>query len=122
MFNNKDLIRIKKILPKNRSEQDINLRYKLREEIIDAQSNFIYELTRKKENILFVCNRNNVLSQLFVFIIMTLRDEAHHIPILIKDRNIVTSRKIENDIKKYLDKYIDIIYNNINEFPKQRMQ
>ena len=121
VFNNEDLIRIKKIPPTNRSQHDIDLRYKLREEIIDNKSNFIHGLTRKKENILFLCNKNNVLSQLFVFIIMTLRDEAHHIPILIKDRNIVTSRKNENDIKKYLDKYINIIYNKINEIPKQRM-
>ena len=70
------------------------------------------------DNILFLCNRNNVLSQLFAFIIMTLRNEEYIIPEILKDRNIVTSDKNETDIKKYLDKYIDIIYNNINEVSK----
>ena len=81
----------------------------------------IIELRKRQissDNILFICNRNNVLSQLFAFIIMTLRNEEYIIPEILKDRNIVTSDKNETDIKKYLDKYIYIIYNNINEVSK----
>ena len=50
---------------------------------------------------------------------MTIRNESKYIEKLIKDRSVVTSDKNETDIKKYLDKYIDIIYNNINEVSKQ---
>ena len=49
---------------------------------------------------------------------MTIRKESHHIPIILKNRDIVTSLKNENDIKSYLDKYMSIIYNNINEVSK----
>lgn len=119
IFDNKDLLRIKNIPPLDRIGSDVDLRRELREQIIDTQSEFIHKLSKEEGNILFICNRNNVLSQLFVFIIMTLRDESHHIPIIIKDRDIVTSHKNECDIKKYLDKYIDIIYNKVNEISKQ---
>jgi hypothetical protein len=122
LFDNPDLLRIKKIPPQNRSRHDISLRYILRENIINEEKNYILDLSKETENILFLCNKNNVLSQLFVFILMTLQGEEDHIPILIKDRNIVTSVKNETDIKKYLDKYIDIIYNNINEVSEQKMQ
>lgn len=117
-FNHPDLIRIKKIIPEQRTKREISLRYILREEIINNESDFIHQLSIMNENILFICNRNNVLSQLFTFIIMTLRNEEYIIPEILKDRNIVTSDKNETDIKKYLDKYIDIIYNNINEVSK----
>jgi len=122
LFDNPDLLRIKKISPQDRSKRDTSLRYLLRENIINEEKDYILDLSKETENILFLCNKNNVLSQLFVFILMTLRGEKDHIPILIKDRNIVTSAKNETDIKKYLDKYIDIIYNNINEVSEQRMQ
>jgi hypothetical protein len=117
-FNHPDLIRIKKIIPEQRTKREISLRYILREEIVNNESIFIRELSEMNDNILFICNRNNVLSQLFAFIIMTLRNEEYIIPEILKDRNIVTSDKNETDIKKYLDKYIYIIYNNINEVSK----
>jgi hypothetical protein len=117
-FNHPDLIRIKKIIPEQRTKREISLRYILREEIVNNEINFIRELSEMNDNILFLCNRNNVLSQLFAFIIMTLRNEEYIIPEILKDRNIVTSDKNETDIKKYLDKYIYIIYNNINEVSK----
>ncbi len=119
IFNHIELIRIKKIPPNNRSNNDIKKRYNLRDKLIHDNSNVIYDLSKLDTNILFLCNRNNVLSQLFVFIIMTLRNESKYIEKLIKDRSVVTSDKNETDIKKYLDKYIDIIYNNINEVSKQ---
>jgi hypothetical protein len=117
-FNHPDLIRIKKIIPEQRTKREISLRYILREEIVNNESIFIRELSEMNDNILFICNRNNVLSQLFAFIIMTLLNEEYIIPEILKDRNIVTSDKNETDIKKYLDKYIYIIYNNINEVSK----
>ena len=117
-FDNSELLRIKKIPPVNRSKRDISLRHILRENIVNEERDFLKELSKNKDNILFICNKNNVLSQLFAFIIMTIRGEEDHIPILIKDRNIVTSTKNETDIKKYLGKYMDIIYNNINEVSK----
>lgn len=122
IFNNHNLQRIKRIPPIERSKRDISLRFILRENIINDEKDFLKDLSKSSENILFICNKNNVLSQLFSFIIMTLRGEEDHIPILIKDRNIVTSVKNETDIKKYLDKYMDIIYNNINEVSEQKMQ
>lgn len=118
LFNDRDLIRIKKIPPLDRSNDEINLRLKLREEIIEYNRDFIKSLCKFDGNILFLCNKNNVLSQLFTFIIMTIRKESHHIPIILKNRDIVTSLKNENDIKSYLDKYMSIIYNNINEVSK----
>lgn len=118
IFYHHDLLRIKKIPPEERSSRDIKYRIILREELVRKNKNFILNLSKSKDNILFLCNKNNVLSQLFVFIIMTLRNYAHHIPIYIKDRDIVTSDKNENDIRKYLDKYLDIIYNKTNEVSK----
>lgn len=122
IFDDKNLLRIKKIPPVERTEYDINLRVRLREEIVKHNIDFITSLSKLKDNILFVCNRNNVLSQLFTFIVMTLRGEDHHIPIIIKDRDIVTTSKNETDIKKYLDNYMNILYNNINEVSEQKMQ
>lgn len=122
IFDNKELRRIKNIPPLDRSKRDLKQRVILREQLINNNSDYILNLSKEDNNILFVCNKNNVLSQLFVFIIMTIRNEDHHIPILIKDRDIVTSKKNEDDIKKYLDKYIDIIYNNKNEISKQSLQ
>ena len=43
---------------------------------------------------------------------------ASHIDSILRDKEVVTSAKYRADIKNYLDKYIDIIYNNINEVSK----
>ena len=117
-FNDDELYRIKQIPPSSRTSNEINRRSIIREQIVYANTEFLKTLSVENVNILFVCNQNNVLSQLFAFIIMTLRGEDNHIPILMKDRNIVTSHKNETDIKKYLDKYMGIIYNKINEVSK----
>lgn len=114
-FKNNDLIRIKQIPPAERTQEEIKVRKILREDIVRCRSNYILNLSNSKDNILFICNNNNVLSQLFVFIIMTLQGDQKYVPILLKDRCIVTSHKNETDIRNYLDIYIPIIYNKVNE-------
>ena len=118
-FNDPELHRIKRIPPQSRSGEEISSRFIIRNRIIKEKSEFILNLSKMTGNILFICNRNNVLSPLFVCLMMYLRScTASHIDSILRDKEVVTSAKYKADIKNYLDKYIDIIYNNINEVSK----
>jgi len=118
-FDDPDLHRIKRIPPQSRSEEEISSRITIRNRIIKEKSELILNLSKVTDNILFVCNRNNVLSPLFVCLMMHLQScNASYIDSILQDEDIVTSAKNRADIKKYLDKYIDIIYNYNNEISK----
>jgi hypothetical protein len=118
-FNDSKLHEIKRVPPKYRSTEDISIRHAIRERIVEERSKFLFELSRSTQNILFVCNRNNVLSPLFVCIMIHLRlcdDDV--IYSILQDNKIVTTVKNKNDINFYIDKYIKIIYNKLNEISK----
>jgi len=115
LFDNYELRRIKKIAPVDRTEREVKSRFILRDNIVLQNREFLLELSKSTDNILFTCNRNNVLSPLFVFIIMKLQGYENYIENMMRDKTIVTSHQNKCDIEKYLDKYISIIYNNNNE-------
>ncbi len=118
-FKDPELHRIKHIPPQSRSGEEIRSRITIRNRIIKERSKFLLTLSGMTGNILFICNRNNVLSPLFVCLMMHLQScSASHIDSILQDDDVVTSAKNRADIKNYLDKYIDIIYNNINEVSK----
>jgi hypothetical protein len=118
-FDDPELHRIKRIPPQSRSGEEISSRITIRNRIIKERSKFLLTLCGMTGNILFICNRNNVLSPLFVCLMMHLQScNASHIDSILQDDDVVTSAKNRADIKNYLDKYKDIIYNNINEVSK----
>ena len=118
-FDDPELHRIKRISPQSRSEEEISSRITIRDRIIKERSQFLLNLSEMTGNILFICNRNNVLSPLFVCLMMHLQScNARHVDSILQDKDVVTSAKNRADIKNYLDKYIGIIYNNINEVSK----
>lgn len=122
LFKNSELQRIKKIAPKDRTDSEVKSRFILRDSIILKNREFLLKLGKTRDNILFVCNRNNVLSPLFVFIIMKLQGFENYIENMMRDKTLVTSHQNKCDIEKYLDKYISIIYNSNNEVSKQATQ
>lgn len=115
LFNDPELVRIKQIPPNDRTAEEVNSRSIIREKRVKELSQYILDLSKVEENILFVCNKNNVLSQLFVLIILKLRGKDDVVKDILEDSNIVTTIKNRNDIEKYLEKYISIIYNEVNE-------
>lgn len=121
-FNDPELYRIKNIKPELRTTDEVQSRSIIRERIIGEKSKNLLELSKVDGNILFVCNRNNVLSPLFTFIVMHLQGYGNYIENMMRDENLVTSQKNKADIQKYLDKYKDIIYNKLNEISKQTVQ
>tara|TARA_R110001592_G_scaffold328964_1_gene610583 strand:- start:4411 stop:4965 length:555 start_codon:yes stop_codon:yes gene_type:complete len=121
-FNDPELYRIKNIKPELRTSSEVQSRSTIRERIMGEKSKFLLDISKIDGNILFVCNRNNVLSPLFTFIIMHLQGNENYIKNIMKNKDVITSQSNKADVQKYLDKYKDIIYNKINEIPKQAVQ
>ena len=53
---------------------------------------------------------------------MHLQGNENYIKNIMKNKDVITSQSNKADVQKYLDKYKDIIYNKINEIPKQAVQ
>tara|TARA_R110000803_G_scaffold70111_3_gene132856 strand:- start:200 stop:703 length:504 start_codon:yes stop_codon:yes gene_type:complete len=113
-FDNPDLINIKKVKPDSRTDTQTLLRSKIRETIIIHKLKYIESLRDQNGDILFICNENNVLAPLFIMIIMSLKGYYKTALITLDNDSIIKQEKKET-IKKYLDKYLDIIYNKLNE-------
>lgn len=116
-FDNPDLINIKKIKPDSRTDTQTLLRSKIRETILLSKLEYIENLRNQKSDILFICNENNVLAPLFIMIIMSLEGYYETALITLDDSNIIKQKK-KAAIKKYLDKYLELIYNKLNEISK----
>jgi hypothetical protein len=78
---------------------------------------YIESLRVQSGNILFVCNENNVLAPLFIMIIMSLKGYYETALVTLDNASIIKQEKKET-IKKYLDKYLELIYNKLNEISK----
>jgi hypothetical protein len=116
-FDNPDLINIKKVKPDSRTDTQTLLRSKIRETIIIHKLKYIESLRVQSGNILFVCNENNVLAPLFIMIIMSLKGYYETALVTLDNASIIKQEKKET-IKKYLDKYLELIYNKLNEISK----
>lgn len=116
-FTDGRLIMIKTVPPEERTEFEKTLRIELREKTVLESVDYLKETAIIRDNILLLCNQNNVLSQLFTFILMSIDNKKDQIEALLNDTSIV-DEKNKADIKTYLDKYLDIYYNKINETQK----
>ena len=116
-FDNKDLIGIKKIKPDCRTDTQTLLRSKIRESILLSKLKYIKDLCNQENIILFVCNENNVLAPLFIMIVMSLEGHYETALEILNDSNIIKQKK-KAAIRRYLDKYLELIYNKLNEISK----
>jgi hypothetical protein len=115
-FNDDRLTQIKKIVPSSRTEEQVNQRYIIRESILRNQTRYIKELSSFTDGILFICNKNNVLSPLFILLILSLKRRNDAVVSLL-DNPLVVKPTQKQTIEKYLAIYLDIVYNKLNELP-----
>jgi hypothetical protein len=116
-FDNPDLISIKKVKPDERTNTQTLLRLKIRETLLLSKLEYIESLREQKSDILFICNENNVLAPLFIMIIMSLQGYYNTALITLDDSSIIKQEK-KATIRKYLDKYLKLVYNKLNEISK----